>query len=240
MFRSEIYKRHLSDEAFERLKRHRFVIKPESMEGFKSLRSTFQEMQQQYPYLSGLGFFGSRTKGAEKKRSDYDTIAFYDSSKMTSGTMIVKDWMQIVNKLDRSLGRRTHIDQKMKPKLLDGSIGALKIDISETATNEDLAKFKESADPYIHRDIDDILGKVDGIHADHIMSRFHLSVGDDVYANRKYILDQLSTSQNGDKYFQILMRLLGEVERLFGSSSTPNFDRLPQTIDEARRYFITK
>jgi len=73
--------------------------------------------------------------------------------------------------------------------------------------------------------------------------RFFLAVGDEVYANRKYILDKLAQMPNGDKYFQILMRSLAWFERgkKDPSDNTPtSFKELPQTIKEARSYFINK
>jgi predicted nucleotidyltransferase len=42
------------------------------MDGIKRLRATLQELKSDYPYLSGLSFFGSRTKGTEHSKSDYD------------------------------------------------------------------------------------------------------------------------------------------------------------------------
>lgn len=228
----------LSEQTLQRLKQHRFVINPESMDGFKTLRTTFKELKIAHPFLSGLGIFGSRTKAAEHKYSDYDMAIFYDSSKTPKRSNDENEWRIIISTLDQNHGDGIGIDRFLWfPHEFNGQ----HIDISRIQTMNNLKNFVDLAKPYIEGEIDgDVIGSVACPETAEIYSRFLLCVGDDVYANRKIILDQLSNLQNGDKYFQILMQLLGDFERGYGKVPTPPLVSLPQTIAEARKYFITK
>lgn len=67
----------------KQLEKRRFVISPESVEMLKKTREAFSRLKQNYLFLSGLGFFGSRTKGREREDSDIDVVIFYDSSRIS-------------------------------------------------------------------------------------------------------------------------------------------------------------
>lgn len=71
-------------EAKTGLEQERFVVYPDSMKGMKSLKSEFGILKQDYPYLSGLGFFGSRTKGKEHEGSDLMYLYFIIWTKWSS------------------------------------------------------------------------------------------------------------------------------------------------------------
>lgn len=223
------------------LEKKRFVISPESIAGMKRLRGCFLELKQQYPFLSGLGFFGSRTKGKENEKSDFDICIFYDSSKIHLPTQKRReDWDQIKTKLGKQIN--THLDWNLlnePPTVI--------IDINPEITRNDFELFIQSATPFINRDVNSLgrfellINRIGSISIHQLYLRFILAVGDEVYSNRRYILEQFKTTPNGDKYFQIFMKLLALHER--GTEvrySVPTYTHYPQTIEQAEKYFLTK
>jgi len=116
----------------------------------------------------------------------------------------------------------------------------LTVDISEEATDRLLHDFYYYANIYesSHEIPLDVIK---------LISRFFLGVGDSIYKNRKYILDQLSQKNSGEFYFKKLMQCLSSFERpIDGKRSdkpdkkAPPYTHYPQTIEEGRKYFLTK
>lgn len=219
------------------LEQKRFVVNLESMTKFKKLAVAFLELKQEYPWLSGLGFFGSRTKGKDRMESDFDICVFYNTNRMNALSVGVKqDWNQIIEKLEQQASAK--LDRRLKDWA-----GGLRIDISQEATKSRLKMFKDAAKPHIDQDIDDgVLNAVGIPPTQDLYSRFFLVVGDEVYENRKYILDQLKASPDGEKYFQILMKSLAWFERQNDDQSkpkTPNYEGYPTTLEEAENYFLS-
>src|SRR5215469_1536883 len=65
--------------------RRRFAIDAENLELFLLLKATLPDVQKQFPFIKGVGFFGSRTKGKTRSTdsempSDIDICLFSDSS----------------------------------------------------------------------------------------------------------------------------------------------------------------
>lgn len=218
------------------LEEKRFIIHPESMSGMKRLRSTFGELQQSYPFLSGLSFFGSRTKGTEDDFSDYDVCLFYNSDRMDERGGNRKEWLAITrnlqNELDSPIDHRIH-----------DFFGGLRVDISKESTDSDLATFMDVTRPLLTHYADEhtVLDFMANQPTHNIMYRFFLTIGTEVYSNRSYIFDQLKAlpKDEGEQYFEMLMQNLGNFER--GHEQwvvTPPFTDYPQTIVEAEKYFI--
>lgn len=215
---------------------NRFVVNPQSIEGMKKLRATFQGLKQKYPYLSGLGFFGSRTKGTEHEGSDYDVCVFYNSDRINDLRLGTRDqWRDIRNTLIQNLGAQ--IDHRIE----DPSAG-VRINISKVKTKSEIEELLNAAKPLLNKEIDeDTLLKNVGIPPiQNLYSRFFLCTGDEVYENRKSIFDQLKTDPNGDKYFSMLMKAMAWFERGNDKAQTPRYNRYPQTIDEAEKYFLSR
>lgn len=71
--------------------------------------------------------------------------------------------------------------------------------------------------------------------------QFLLTIGDEVYKNREYILNFLEKQPNGEEIFNYLMNYLHYFERLASTKRTPIFfDKYPKTIKEAKNYFSLK
>ena len=206
----------------QQLEQKRFVINPESMAGMKRLRSTFAELKEEYPWLSGLGFFGSRTKGIGHDESDLDVCIFFNSDKMDTAWYF-GDWATIAGKLQEGLGIK--LDKKLKHPM-QGQY----VDISTRSTEEQIKSFIKGVDENWFAPIGNLF------------FRFFLTVGDEVYLNREYVLDHFESIPEGNKYFRVLMKDMSRFER--GNSadkpSTPNYKRYPKNIKQARKYFITK
>jgi len=217
------------------LEQKRFVISRESIGGMKSVRTKLEELKGKHPELSGLGFFGSRITGAESPGSDYDVCIFYDSSKIYAPFGNKLEWQQLKRELEK--GVSTRFDQK----IFGEAGGGLTIDISRESTDKDLELLKRYVDPSLsdrqfnNKDFDDLMAP----YFSGLVARFFLVVGEEVYANRKYILDQLQSWPQGEKYFQILMKCLAWAERGdIRKRSLPGFKGYPKTLDEASKYFL--
>ncbi|MBI4097918.1 MAG: hypothetical protein HY426_02655 [Candidatus Levybacteria bacterium] len=217
------------------LEQKRFVINPESVEAMKRARSAFAGLQQDYPYLSGLSFFGSRTKGREKIESDMDMCIFYDSSRITDLHLGPTRDLFYFKKIKQTLYESVGIP-------LDEAKSV--IGISKENTQKNIKSFVKVAKPLINRsvDTDTLVDKVDIGFTQNIIFRFFLAVGDDVYISRHYVLDRFEQMPEGEQYFQILMRYLAWFERYDNPRKyfVPQFSGYPKTIEEARKYFLTK
>ncbi|MBI1982327.1 MAG: nucleotidyltransferase domain-containing protein [Candidatus Levybacteria bacterium] len=213
----------------------RFSIHPESMFFMNGLRAAFMKFNRQYPYISGLGFFGSRTRGQEHEKSDIDLIIFSDSSKFPKRTKPLEDPYFIIETFKGRLiqagnGIRIHMAED---------------DISERTTERCI---KELAASRPRRIFDRIVG-IDpktnlgvSLLELSLASRFFLAVGDDIYRSRKFILDKLKTMPDGDRCWKIIMDALAKIES--GSrrkkGNHRQYQEYPQTIEEAERYFLIR
>jgi hypothetical protein len=147
-------------------------------------------------------------------------------------------WLQITDNLEINLGNK--LDSKIG-KSGDG----LRIDISKEATDNQLEIFLESAQPFIDLITDDatLVENTGNPSTQNLYFRFFLSIGEEVYENRKYILDRLKSIPNGDKYFHILMKNMAWFERENHDpkkAQTPSYGKYPLTIADAERYFRVK
>ncbi|MEX2007448.1 MAG: nucleotidyltransferase domain-containing protein [Candidatus Levyibacteriota bacterium] len=224
-----------------KLEQKRFVVNPESLGGMEKIKSTFNELKEEFPWLSGLGFFGSRTKGMESEGSDYDICVFYNMNRMPEEKQVLlggtEDWDRIRERIEKGLGVK--LDSRFSRLA-----GGLHINISKGATNNRVENFIKAAEPFVNRKVD----KTELMHAigipstQDLYSQFFLAVGDEVYESRKYILDQLRDHENGEEYFKMLMDALGWFERGLDQPSKPHipYRRYPQTIEQAEKYFLTK
>lgn len=202
----------------------RFVINPESRLILGKARSAFEQTKAQYPVMSGVGFFGSRTKGMESKESDYDLVFFYNSEKAKNESGL---WMAEATFLSRMFFPADKYD-------------ILRVDIGEERTGEALQSFvalellKSGA----------LLGRR-GMHmvgdtSLELMSRFFLAVGDEIYQSRLELIRKFEAIDGGEGYFAGLMRRLANFERDNNRSeeiSVPMYQRYPQTTSEAKEYF---
>lgn len=113
------------------------------------------------------------------------------------------------------------------------------LDISETVTNGTIAAFRFSVDN--HPDFSKHPELLDPF-ALGLTSRFFLGVGEGLYRNREYILRKFEEmGANGERYFQALMSYLHYTERTKPGEkrAVPQYQHYPQTIAEARQYFVT-
>lgn len=223
-----------SEELSDSLKIKRFIIKTESVEGMSIVKDTLKKLGEQYPYLSGIGFFGSRVKGTDSQVSDFDICVFYNSDRMDPDMRSKDDWREITETLEKELGI------KIDRHILDPS-GGLRINLSEKSTLKQIEMFVQAAESIVGQDvnIDTLLKEVGIPPVQDLYSRFFLAVGDEVYKNRKFILDELEKKKQGDDYLRILMRSLASFERGNDPSkvNTPQYEGYPKTIEEARDYF---
>jgi len=214
----------------------RFTIHPESLERFKSLRERFTLLQNKYPYVSGLGFFGSRTKGTETDTSDFDICIFYNSERITTTELgTPAEWSVIIDELQATLD--TAIDHRIHSPS-DG----LRIDISTAHTISTLEMFIEAVENASSLTTDEttILESIDTPAVRDLCARFFLAVGDELYANRILVLDHLQALPDGDKYLRLLMKSLANFEQFNKkdpAQTTNRTESYPTTFEEVRAKF---
>lgn len=213
------------------LEEKRFVITPESIGVLKDARASLEQLQKGHPYLVGIGFFGSRIRGQERLSSDLDACIFYDANKMSPD----KDYRPEFDEIREAISISTGVS-------LGEHTGWIK-DIGDDTTDFSIQDYVKYAKQAIfvggtEEDITERLGRIP--QTQNLYSRFFLGIGKGLYENRAYILDEFSQMSNGDKYFQLLMACLGSFERdnRVQGSDIPAYPRLPQTIAEARDYFL--
>jgi predicted nucleotidyltransferase len=256
------------------LEHRRFALSPEAFTQMKNLHEKLAEVRREMPEIQGLAFFGSRTTGLERSDpnnpSDLDLIVFYDGSALvpTQKTMIMEKGRLVVNKLAKEeLGEKRWIREALINKIeasyntqlealglpidRDQETGRNKtvqiIDISPQATDRMLRYFIDE----INRDTN--YGKQPlklqevSNPTFKLLSRFYLAVGDGIYKNRKYILDQLDRleqqGEEGERYFKVLMEYLQYSERTKTTTKRTGivpYQNYPKSIAEAREYFLTK
>lgn len=216
----------------ELLIRH-FVINPESLHVLHEARDRFLVLQKKMPFLSGLTFFGSRTKGTERiddpqhkiQKSDYDTWVFFDSRKEGYEQCFVDSTKKEITKT---------LFPNEFPQL-------------------DIPPYNDTAPENTKRIIDEFIGNVNFTRktkgeiipgsltrSEPLSTRFLLGTGEGLYKNRRFILDNFSSMKYGEWYFSILMKELTFYERLSGKVPVPMYPRFPETISDAREFFINK
>jgi predicted nucleotidyltransferase len=148
---------------------YRFPVTPESMQIMQKAKLAISELTNSHPYLSGIGFFGSRTKGREKPESDLDVIIFYDSSKIDASRNKDEELLEIKNNLSETLGVE-----------LGSHVGWEK-DISLIKTDIDIynyINFSSSLSSMSREDAVKIIEKMP--EAQNLFSRFFLATGEGV------------------------------------------------------------
>jgi len=215
-----------------RLEQRRFVINPDSMRAMKRVRDKLPKLQVDYPFLSGVSFFGSRTKGAERPDSDLDFCVFYDRSKYTTThgetASPYRDLVSIRNRIGKVAGFELEVSLAV-------------VDISKKSTDEYIKYFTEFVGKCLDGDaIANKMGEI-ALLATDLSAQFFLAVGGDVYKNRAYILNQFKQMSRGEQYFQVLMKCLMQAERPSNYKyPVPTYEGLPKTIAEAEKYFLIR
>lgn len=234
-----------TSETYQRV--HRFDISDQSFLGMRLFQSELSRIQEEFNFVKGLGFYGSRTKGrarefnpetTDKLGSDFDVCVFYDGSIFSADVLenntFPKDKSQIENELQKRI--INFVTSNMK-NVKQGKGSTVIIDISKEETDMSLNDFydgvRSNTNPF-------------SLKTRKLFARFFLGVGTGLYENRTYILNELSKKLNGDKLFGILMLRLGAFERTRDDDRDhPNinsvpYEGYPKTIAEARIYFLTR
>lgn len=218
------------------LELRRFVVNPDSLKEMKALRNSFRELKIDHPYLSGIGFFGSRTKGVENLditdkdvgESDIDFYVFYNRDRF-KGSL---EYGNVYSFCKRKLAAR------YEPHILLHDISRRNTDylfnefIKETIyfINGDDRELKWSPRMAIDEDFSGI----------ELTTRFHLGIGDDLYENRKYIIDKFKNVSDGYKHFALLMDVLEATERTDYRPGMPVYRNIPKALARAEKYFTLK
>lgn len=210
------------------LQNKRFNISLESQAIIDNVKKSFAEGQTRHPALGGLGFFGSRIKGLSNKDSDLDLIIFYNNDRLN---------------MSEEAPDAIHPRERMSA-LFNGNVDSVMVDISSEATERDLKSFFNFSRPHVEwnipLDMDEPIAQIL-----ELTERFFLAVGNEVYANRSFILNRFKEMSKGDMYFKFLMQHLAIVERP-DEARRPNkktatkYERYPQTVSEAENYFLTR
>ena len=214
----------MPEAASSRLETHRFVINPESLGAMKRVRDALPVLQGEFPYLKGVGFFGSRTKGMENqdsKISDLELCLFFDDTDY-QGSSAYNNLMSAQSTIREITGLE---------------IDPFLVNISRANTDSNIDMFSKIAN-YALSHGNSHLGF--SLPVCDLMFQFSLAVGDDVYKNRAYILNKFKTLPQGEEYFQLLMDALTRTERSFIKYPIPDYEHMPKTIAEAEKYFLTK
>lgn len=198
--------------------------------------------------------------------SDLDTVVFYDGSEFTDNLEfeifdtagnLVPDFIQKNEKRRKDSLRQKQLRRQLKEEIsllmktrglpVDIYIEAGKNipfngtvfveDISKHTTDRALKSFQLYIDT--NRANQQVPQGVIDSPAFSITSRFLLGVGEELYGNRGYILDQFEEMEHqdgkGQKYFLGLMNCLRELQ----TDDANTGKRLPQSIQEARAFFKT-
>lgn len=212
------------------LEAKRFAINPDSLEMFKKARSVYTEFSHEYPFLAGIGIYGSRTRGTERPDSDLDLKIFYDINKVNIESDYIGKLEEVRERIANSVGVK-----------LDDHVFLKNISIEKT--DIDIYNYFKFARTLNKAEPDQAVVAIANMQeAENLFARFLLGVGNGLYANRKYVLDEFSGYADGDKYFDLLMKALGtfERDRRGRRPDIPKFQGYPSTIEEARAYFLTE
>lgn len=213
------------------LEQKRFPLTERSLVIMKKAKEVFAELKVEFPYLSGVGFFGSRARGLERPDSDMDACIFYDANQLLIDTNIDSEMVRIKDRFSEVMGVPL------------GQHTGWKKNLSQEKTDIDIYNFFKFAKMVGNRNRVEAIAVLERIpETQNLFSRFFLGVGDKVYDNRQYILDQFSEVPEGDKYFELLMGSLASFERdnRPNRSDVPLYTRYPKTIADAREYFLTQ
>ena len=241
------------------LDKFRFAPRNTSIEKMQSFQEWLPDLQKHIPQVKGMGFFGSRTTGTDRSSvpgSDLDVVAFFDNSEVVNKLFESgrpEDGVRAFH-LQRALeGRiREAVTEKMQSLNLPINRSTTNKGPNETIFTNDISEVvtKLAINHFITFVDGKAIAKNPSPEADisayepiiwGLVSRFHLAIGSEVYQSRKFILDELQKLPNGEKYFKILMRYLQLIERrkvTKSRGSLPDFKHLPDTIDEARSFFM--
>lgn len=220
----------------------RFVINPEPLRIMRRLRDSFRELQnfnnpyneseKRYPFLSGLGIHGSSVKGVEKKfgngddDSDIDLVVFYNSERARRGVL--------------GEAYKREMENELSCSSFEAPINYLHVDycdISKMATQEQLDFLVESSGFSINNKSNLFIANLD------LISRFFLACGEEVYENRKFILEKIELLPDRYKVYSTLSEGLAYFERNNDRTDkvrVPAYDRYPRTIEQAKKYFLIK
>lgn len=227
---------------------HRITPTKESLGYMKFFRDKLPSIQQEIPQVKGLGFFGSRVVGKERKslshKSDLDIVVFYDGSEFE-----VDDSPFITEKFRNARRGRldllfniekvaTNLMRELRLPLNRDAIGQnatiQTIDISSIETDRALEMFVNYADANTNRRSQEITPERMNIIGNTfpLISRFLLGIGENLYKNRAYVLNKLEAMENGEYYFRGMMNCLKGIQEVKHQQG-----KLPQTISEAYSYF---
>lgn len=226
----------------ERSKEHldtfRFAPSVESLRYMQELKAELPAIQKDFPEVKGLGFFGSRTLGTDKPGSDLDTMVFYNSADIPEDAQVPRSPMSTLKrpKTDRFKMLDDLMHTMLKKNNLEHS-SLIAIDIEPRITQAYIIALLEAVDNHEieEKPTTQQLDKSTAYMA-YLNSRFHLATGAQVYKSRKQVLDFLQKKPDGEKYFQVMMNHLAYTER--AKHSQTGLPKLPQTIAQAREYFL--
>jgi hypothetical protein len=238
------------------LETHRFGISPESMLMMKETREMFKGLQEKYPELVAMSFFGSRIRGKEHGastkvithpelgssiintlESDLDLIIFYNEELAPLTGPQARD--------PRNIGKIfadiTEFSHELKEK--KGIVNQLNpngIDASEYYEEKDLSNFKKQASLTLGDSLGDFY--LGGDSPFNLTARFLLSIGD-IYPLREIVFRDFESDLKGEFYWKELMILLSEFERPWRDHKDDKLKNLPkyyypQTLAEGREYFL--
>lgn len=224
------------------LENHRFLIHDRSLAMIRSLRDNLVELNKEFKLISGLSFFGSRTKGLEneynpnkpdKLGSDFDFCVFYDGTAFGREVradeplpreILVIDPVTKGLRIDSVKARhfrdlqnaRHHFEADLQHRCRETVLNSMDNQINQEGKSIFIVDISKDA---TSRALEEFYASVqmnEGHFSDEnvkLLSRFFLGVGDGLYSNRLFILDHLQKRPDGEKLFKILMQRLGEFER---------------------------
>lgn len=232
------------------LERRRNYIQPESMQRLKAVRSQLPEIQRQYPYVRGVGFFGSRTRGLEKPESDLDLFYYVnetpdslqdDLAAITQHLQSVTDSVQIEAKR-----RRGYFKLDLRKENLDGKFDELVSTVDVIASSQNIPVGElQLITPQSELETDEEFNeRQKNTPRLPLSDLFLLAIGDDVYKARQYVFDKFKTIPDGNDYLNVLM------QHRFGSEreltqyknkdiTVPSYTDYPKTVEQAEQFFIS-
>ena len=239
------------------LSHHRFILSDHARDLLNYFRNDLPAAQKQIPEIRGLGFWGSQTKDQETPGSDVDMIVFYDGSAFPGAIHfqdgVWRDNFALVDGNPKENERRVKLrykqitsNDRLRKNIRRHYRHALRqdvavLDISPRALDSYIYDFVENS---LAKDVLNGKQAIDKFPVNdqsYVLFPFLLSLGDTVYEARSHILDSFASKPNGEQYFQVLMKLLHQYERMRTKKHAPipYEGKLPQTIEEAKKYFLT-
>jgi predicted nucleotidyltransferase len=216
------------------LETHRFGPSEQGTKLLHNKIEVFEQLNKKYPGIKGIAFFGGWVKGQEKPSSDIDMVVFYNGNELHDPN---KTYIPALVEAEQSFIKVAEANER--------TLELASVDISEEATDRDLERYEKTSDPRAKFNL---------------VTRFFLGTGEGLYENRKYLLDKLEAQgETGQKTFEGLMQELFKLDRRttidsaiieregfreIGDPAPVKQDiaykgKYPQTIDEAKRHFIT-